>query len=190
MFFMAFLAYFLVTAAPFSYGIGFNFLLLQQARESSRLFKLSLKAAASTLLTTAILWLPFSKPQLSAALSGLLPLLAAFISFALNKALSMLLPDDFTDSRLEITEALFVFSSVILSIKEGVSFLDALAISLACPASFAFFLFLKRAVLSRLLPLGIPKARLGLSLAMVLLGIFSFIQPLFDIICSVRAFNG
>lgn len=190
MLFFTFALYFVVCSAVFSYGIGMNFLLLPQDCIDKRLFKLALKTAIASFLSTAILWFPFSKPQFSAALSGFLPLLVALVSFALNKALSVLLPDDFTDSRFAFQEALFVFAPVFLSLKEGLSFTDALVISISCSASFAFFLFLMIAALSRLSLLRIPGSRLALPLAMVLLGIFSFIQLLFDIILSMHAFSG
>ncbi len=190
MFFLTFITYFLACSAVFSYGVGMNFLLLPQHYIDTRVFKLTLKTAAVAFSATAILWFPFSRPPFSAALSAFLPLAAALLSFALNKALSLLLPDDFTDTRFSLQEDFFVFSIVFLSLKEGLSLSDALIISLSCSASFALFLFLMTAVLSRLSTIHIPKTRLALPLLMVLLGIFSFIQPLFDIIWSMHAFRG
>ena len=180
--FVSVVSYLIAVSAVFSYGIGLNFLLASRKYQSKRLFKMTLKMAAAALLTSAVLWFPFSVPSLSAALSGLFPLLAAAVSYTLCKALSALLPDTFTDSRLEIQEALFVFSASLLSIKEGLNLIDALLICLSSCASFALFLFLLIAAFSRLSSLRIPQDRAQLSLALILLGVFALTLPLFDII--------
>ena len=184
MVFVSIISYLFAVSAVFSCGIGLNFLLLPKKCVNARLFKNTIKMTVAAILSTAVLWLPFSVPRLAAALSGLLPLAAAAVSYALCKALSILLPDAFTDRRLEIQEVLFVFSAALLSIKEGLNFPDALLACLSCCASFALFLFLMIAAFSRLESLRIPQNRAGLSLALVLLGIFSLILPLFDIIWS------
>ena len=187
---MTLIFYILASSSLFSYGIGFNLLLEAQYFPASRLFKTALKMAAVSFLASAILWFPFSRPALATALSGILLLFAAMLSFALLKALAVLLPDDFTNSRLEVFETLFVFSVVILSLKESVSFFDALLISISCSLSFALFLFLLMAAFCRVSPIRVPESRAGLAMTLVLLGLFSFIQPLFDVIWSSGAFGG
>ena len=188
--FVSVISYLLAVSAVFSYGIGLNFLLAAGEYQPARLFKITLKMAAAALLAAAVLWFPFSAPRLSLALSPLLPLLAAALSYALCKLFSILLPDPLADSQLEIEEALFVFSAALLSIKEGLSLLNALLICASSCASFAFFLFLMIAALSRLSALRIPQERAGLALALVLLGLFSFIGPLFDVLWAQHPASG
>lgn len=182
MLFTTFITYFLASSAAFSHGVGLSFFLSPKRHMDAGLYKIAIKAAAASFLTVALLWFPFSRPQFSAALSAFLPVIAAAISFVLGKALSTLLPDSFTESRLALQESLFVFASAFLALKEGSSFFDALVISLSCSASLLLLLFLLAVVLSRLSLLPLPAARLRLPLLMVLLGIFSLIPLLFDII--------
>lgn len=167
-----------------------NLLLVPEHYIDARIFRLQLKPAACAVLSAAILWYPFSMPPLRGALYPLLPLAAALLPFALNEALAALLPSAFAGGRTKMHEAFFAFAIVFLSIKEGLSFIDALAISVSCAASFALFLFLMTAAISRLSPVGMPETRLPLPLFMVLLGIFSLIQSLFDILWPIRAFGG
>ena len=188
--FVSIISYLFAVSAVFSCGLGLNFLLGAKECEGARLFNMTVKMAAAALLATAVLWFPFSVPRLAAAFSGLLPLAAAAVSYALCKLFSILLPAAFTDSRLEIQEALFVFSAALLSIKEGLNLLDALLACLSCCASFAIFLFLMIAAFSRLSSLRIPQNRAGLSLSLVLLGLFALILPLFDIIWSQPPASG
>ena len=190
MVFVGVISYLFAVSAVFSCGLGLNILLSAKECEGARLFNMTIKMAAAALLATAVLWFPFSAPRLAAALSGLLPLAAAAVSYALCKALSILLPDAFTDSHFEIQEALFAFSVALLSIKEGLNFPNALLICISCCASFAIFLFLMIAAFSRLSSLRIPQNRAGLSLSLVLLGLFSFIMPLFDVMWLLRPASG
>ncbi len=183
MLFLTFALYFAACSAVFSYGIGMNLLLCCESHFGLRIYKMAAKVAISTILSTALLWYLFAMLPLRVSYP-LLPLLASVIPFALNVILSAFISFEDEESRLKAPETFLSFSVVFLSIKEGLSFLDAVIISFSCIASFALLLFLMTSAIRRLSPIEIPETRLNLPLFMVLLGILSFFQPLFEIILT------
>lgn len=180
MFFLTFLLYFLPSSAVFSYGIGMNALLSRGDTVSFRIMKTMPRLVFCVAVSTAVLWCPTVFFLLPFGFFCFVPLCVFFLLFALRIGFAAVFPVEEDDGRRGVFEYLFMSGIVLLSLMEGVSFLDALVIALSCVCSFLLFLVLVVSVLERISVLSIPETRAGLPVYMVLLGVFSLFAFVFD----------
>lgn len=189
MLFLTLILYTFSVSAVFSYGIGLHFLMVPETYRRAGLAPLLLKDACCAVLTTALLWYPAAYLPLSFGITAFLPAAAVLVPAVLDLLLSVVLPSE-EDGKSRLFSSFFVFGIVFLSLREGMSFLDAVWISLSCALSFVMFLFLFVTVLGRLSVLPLPKLRTGLPLFLILAGLFSLFPVAFDVIWAALAGGG